>query len=367
MSKKLICLCAAVLMAVPGNVLAAQAMGPQSAARIAVGLRDWSLSGPYTHKNLTVYLVHGPDLLHGRSFLTLQEALEQKKARVYETGNVNELAIENLSDKEELFVQAGEIVRGGKQDRVLAVDLIIKPGSGKVSIGAFCVEAGRWTQRGTESAMMFCVSNKMAPTNELKTAVIKGGNQRRVWSSVAAAQRALDMNADGPVTDPTSPTSLQLSLEQGVVRKGTSEYVDALSKALQGAKDGIGIVVAIDGEIYNADIYSSHQLFGKLLPKLLESSATAALTQQQKEKATALPTLDDVQSVLVAAEDAKVTEKQVSADMRIVTRESAGWLVTESANGEMAHSRDALLGAKHDRDHGMFESNGRYTAMLYRD
>src|SRR4051812_44342880 len=40
---------------------------------------DYQLSGPYTHENLTVYIVHGPELLDGRSILTLQEALEQKK------------------------------------------------------------------------------------------------------------------------------------------------------------------------------------------------------------------------------------------------------------------------------------------------
>ena len=64
------------------------------------------ISGPHTHENLSVFFIHGPELLTGCKFLTLQEALEQKKACVYETGNVNELAIENLSENEELFVQA---------------------------------------------------------------------------------------------------------------------------------------------------------------------------------------------------------------------------------------------------------------------
>ncbi|MFN2514812.1 MAG: ARPP-1 family domain-containing protein [Pyrinomonadaceae bacterium] len=58
---------------------------------------DYRLSGPYTHKNLTIFLVHGKDLLAGKTFLTLQEALEQKKLVVYETKDVNELSIENLS------------------------------------------------------------------------------------------------------------------------------------------------------------------------------------------------------------------------------------------------------------------------------
>src|SRR5262249_52850264 len=71
----------------------------------------YRLSGPYTHANLTVFLVHGPETLDAGSFLTLQEALEQKKAVVHETGSVNQLAVENLSADEELYVQSGDIVK----------------------------------------------------------------------------------------------------------------------------------------------------------------------------------------------------------------------------------------------------------------
>jgi hypothetical protein len=55
---------------------------------------DYRVSGPYTHKNLAIFLIHGKNLVEGKTFLTLQEALEQKKVIVYETKDVNELAIE---------------------------------------------------------------------------------------------------------------------------------------------------------------------------------------------------------------------------------------------------------------------------------
>jgi hypothetical protein len=44
---------------------------------------EYRLSGPYTHKNLTIFLVHGKNLVSGNSFLTLQEALEEIKVVVY--------------------------------------------------------------------------------------------------------------------------------------------------------------------------------------------------------------------------------------------------------------------------------------------
>src|SRR6266550_8581038 len=67
---------------------------PQTAAN------DYRLSGPYTHKNLSIFLIHSKTTTKTRSFLTLQEALEQKKVVVYETQSVNELAIQNLSSED---------------------------------------------------------------------------------------------------------------------------------------------------------------------------------------------------------------------------------------------------------------------------
>ena len=74
---------------------------------------DYRISGPYTHENLSLYLFHGEDRVSGKTFLTLQEALEQKKAIVHETDTVSQLFIENLSPDAELFIQSGEIVKGG--------------------------------------------------------------------------------------------------------------------------------------------------------------------------------------------------------------------------------------------------------------
>src|SRR5262249_42685987 len=108
-----------------------------------VAATNYTISGPYSHKNLTIFLLHGENQKAGKSPLTLQEAMAEKKVIVHETGNVNELSIENVSD-EEVYVQSGDIVKGGRQDRVLAMDLIVPPKSGKMPIESFCVEHGRW-------------------------------------------------------------------------------------------------------------------------------------------------------------------------------------------------------------------------------
>ena len=81
------------------------------------------VTGPFAHENLAVYFVHGASA-GGPVPLTLQEALAKGSVQVIETGRVNELQIENTGG-EQVFVQAGDIVKGGKQDRVLTVSFLL--------------------------------------------------------------------------------------------------------------------------------------------------------------------------------------------------------------------------------------------------
>src|SRR5258705_5272211 len=155
---------------------------------------DYRLSGPYTYENLTIFLVHSSDQPGGKAFLPLQEALERKAARVHETNDVNELSIENISQPEEVLVQAGDIVKGGDQDRVLAVDLIIPARSGKMSIAAFCVEQGRWQQRGQEQSAQFSSSNDMVATRPLKMAAKDAKSQSGDWNEAAETQVKLSQS-----------------------------------------------------------------------------------------------------------------------------------------------------------------------------
>src|SRR5947207_14155933 len=120
----------------------------------AQGKDECRLEAPFTQGNLTVFLIHGKDRIKGQTFITLQEALVQKKVIVRETRSVNELSIENISS-DEVYVQSGDIVKGGQQDRMMAVDLILPPRSGKIGISAFCVGNGSWSQRGNEAAAVF--------------------------------------------------------------------------------------------------------------------------------------------------------------------------------------------------------------------
>ena len=70
---------------------------PSPGGKEAPKPKTFALTGPFVHDNLAIFLIHGTDRLKGKSYLTLQEAMEKQIVIVRETGNVNELSIENVS------------------------------------------------------------------------------------------------------------------------------------------------------------------------------------------------------------------------------------------------------------------------------
>jgi hypothetical protein len=292
---------------------------------------EYTFSGPFTHGNLTIFLVHGKDTLPGKEFLTLQEALEQKKVVVHETGNVNELSVENVSPDVEVFLQTGDIVKGGKQDRLIASDLIVPPKSGKVPIASFCCEQGRWQPRGAEAAGRFEVSSQQAAGKDLKVAVLKERDQRRVWREVEGNQKKLSDNLMKPVQAAASPTSLQLAQEDKDLQKTTDEYVKALESILAGKQDVIGFVYAINGKVDSADVYGSAALFRKVWPRMLRATAIEAFAELKKDKKYEPAKLEAVKAFLAdAAAGKKAEEKDVGKRVKVSTCESDKNLLIES-------------------------------------
>lgn len=292
------------------------------------------LTGPFTHKNLTLFLVHGPDRLKGQ-FLTLDEAMAAKAVRVHETGNVNTLAIENTGDVA-VYVQSGDIVKGGKQDRTLGSDIALAPRSGKVPIAAFCVERGRWQQRGAEPQAHFSSAGGYVVGNRMKLAANanyeRGGGQQRVWNEVAQNQQKLSRSTRAEVASAASPSSFQLSLEHPKVQESVDAYVAKLEEIVAEKEDVIGCAVAVNGKVVAADMYGSSALFRKLWPKLLRSAATEAAAEVPADAKGPMPTVSagHVHDLLRDAEAGKKSEKDVRGEIIVTTAESKANVMFES-------------------------------------
>ncbi len=308
-----------LLLAMPLGLMAG-GWGGQT-RQTAPGKDGYQLEGPFTQGNLTVFLIHGKDKIKGVTFITLQEALVQKKVIVRETREVNELSIENISS-EEVYVQSGDIVKGGQQDRMMAVDLILPPRSGKVPISAFCVEHGRWSQRGSEASTVFNSSASVVAGRDLKLAAKDAQSQGEVWRQVAVAQDKLSANTGTRVNGAASPTSFQLALENTKVQASADTYVKALNGIVNGKPDVIGYVFAINGKINSADVYASSSLFKKLWPKLLQASAIEAVAELERGEKFAAPAAAAVQGFLDDSPKGTEKQKDVSSRVQMVTRES---------------------------------------------
>jgi hypothetical protein len=298
-----------------------------AAVPMAAATGEPAISGPYTHENLSIYLIHSAPGEGRARLLTLEEALEQKKVVVYETSSVNELAIENLS-AETVYIQAGDIVKGGKQDRVFPIDSLVPPKSGRLPIGAFCVEHGRWSRRGGEAADQFSSSNRSVAFKSLKLAVVAGRDQSEVWDEVSAAQSGLAAKVAAAPPSP-SPSSLQLSLESRQVVVATDSYVRALTKVLEGQSQVVGFAYAINGELSGADVYSSASLFSRMWPKLIQASATEAIAARG-DKAQAAPSTAAVRSALAEADGGRESSRRSAGRALVERKDSADALLLET-------------------------------------
>jgi len=300
-------------------------------ARPSPAADEGYISGPFVHENLAIYLVHG-NSSGGPVPLTLDEALTKKAAKVHETGDVNSLEIENIGD-EPIFVQSGDIVKGGQQDRALTASLLLPPRSGRTRVAVFCVEHGRWSGREGEDTRTFSSAGMALPSREAKIAIkapapkaSRADTSRRqleVWRNVAKIQELLSGNLGTPVASPRSQTSLQLALENDALAKAEAEYLAALQGLGERDADVVGYAFAVNGKLSTADIYPSTGLFRKMWPKLIKSATAEAIAAQSATDPEPTPSTDAVGSFLKAAERGAKTDEEVTHGVKLESRDSS--------------------------------------------
>jgi hypothetical protein len=285
---------------------------------------DYRISGPYTHQNLSIFLIHGRDQLPGKTYLTLQEAMEQGKIIVHDAG---EVSIENLSE-EDLFIQAYDIVEGGCQDRCFPDDFIVKAGAGRVGVPALCVEQGRSEPRGTEHPREFHTASQAGAGKNFKLAARLTASQDGVWSEVAQNQQKLTQSLGFKVEPEISPSSLPLTLRNEKVAEAADPFMAKLSSIIDRREDVIGYAFAINGKVNSADVYGNAALFRSLWPKLLRSSVIEAIAEHpnangDQQPIAPPPTREAVKACLEDAATATAEGKLVGDRTVRVTRQTA--------------------------------------------
>jgi hypothetical protein len=274
----------------------------------------YALLDPIRSGNLTVFPVVASKSYDTGQFLTLDEGIRSGEVVVTEAGQaqglirrhpgtrpttrpvrdaeVNQLVLINNS-KRPLLLLAGEIVTGGKQDRVIGKDRIVPAESDPVDLSVFCVEPGRWTAAegkynfGTargETAALFA-----APAVRSKAMAAK--DQQQVWDEVGKSRAAIaqSLPSNGRSAAEVSSTS---SYARVMGNKEVAKQVDSVAEPMQRNyesvirqlrdKNAVGVVVAVNGEVVWADLFASTQLLQKYWPKLVRSYATEAVVTRAK-------------------------------------------------------------------------------------
>jgi len=261
---------------------------------------EWRLGSPYTHNRLTVFPVLADSSTPRADLITLDQGLRSGQITITELGaagnsrtaaqqgsdnaEVNRLALVNKSGKP-LVLIAGEMIVGGRQDRIVGHDCIIESSNTPVPLDVFCVEHGRWsgsasfaeniggsaatggTGAGSSDATV-SVSQGLALPNIREKAQAKK-SQQEVWNAVS---ESLTVNSSRNSTGDLNG----LYLDKNVISK-LETYQDAFKDRLSG-ENVIGVVAAIGDKIISADVFANHFLFEAYWPKILKSYALEALS-----------------------------------------------------------------------------------------
>ncbi|MGD1107162.1 MAG: DUF6569 family protein [Terracidiphilus sp.] len=235
-------------------------------------------------------------------------------SETYRGDEVNTLVLVNHS-KHPLLLLAGEIVTGGKQDRIVAKDRIVPPDADPIDLGVFCIEPGRWT----ESSATFGVAGKSAARSfmvqpEVRERAMVDQDQQQVWNSVNGAISQMEVAAAPPVgSGGSAPGGLYRrslgtsSYAKAMQDSGVSEKVDEAAAPVMNAREqvlaqlrdehAVGVVVAVRGEIIWADLFANTDLLSRYWTKLVRSYAAESLTEGDDHPAA---TVADAQHFLDA-------------------------------------------------------------------
>jgi len=272
-------------------------LGPERGEAGETG-SSYKVLAPIRRSNLTIFPVVTDRSHDTRDFLTLDEGLRSGEVVVSEArrfqplirgrvrpfpggAEVNRLVLVNNSARP-LILLAGEILTGGKQDRVVGKDRIVPPQSGPIDLAVFCVEPERWVATKDNFGSFH---TQMAQPSVRRSAMAEQ-DQQKVWSEVHASAAAMAAGASPQAAREIESTS---SYARVMSNDEVKQRVEAVAAPLQQSyqdvmrelsdRNAVGVVVAVNDQIIWADLFASTALLEKYWPKLIRSYAAEALTR----------------------------------------------------------------------------------------
>lgn len=192
--------------------------------------------------------------------ISLSQAIHDGLVAVSERGtasvdNVHWLRINNHSDKS-LYVASGEIIAGGRQDRMMAKDTILVPSGKDQYVPAMCVEEGRWAEKEKK----FNYGN--FANQHLRKVLDSTHNQVLIWNEIDRQLR------DGNFKNKTM-AYLSRGADKNFVTTNEDYFKFFMQKIRNSDSNIVGFVCVSGDKVIGSDIFADTHLFYNQVEPLL--------------------------------------------------------------------------------------------------
>ncbi len=276
---------------------------------------EWGPARSFENLLFIPFLLRPHAAPHPQTYLPLGQALMEGHVQIKETNRVSALHVTSTA-KQPVFGLAGSYLKGGGQDRMLAVSVVLAP---QVSgdLPTRCVEQRRWNG---QHGQMFATPATGSLVSSSITVGSSHVDQRQVWETVADLAASTD----------TQTGTTRLGEVYAHKRATLEEYKAALLSAPVDDRAVGSLFFASTGGIrgyYSLDLFGRPELFRSYLEGLCEGAAITASTLPRDDVSIYQEHPHDVDNmchmVLANVETASVTEETIPvSDGQLLAGES---------------------------------------------
>lgn len=273
-----------------------------------------------TFRNMTIYPLVAKTA-QGDQLLLLDEATGNGTIEIKErgAGDVNNLELQKNSSKYPVFLMAGEIVKGAKQDRIIKNDILLDKDYKQYTIAVYCVEQGRWVKQSDKFE-----SAGVMGANKLRSTVVQGKSQSEVWSEVAKKNKSLDASS--------STSNYRASYESSPYKDEAESYISHFISLSRKNPNYVGVIVEVNNKVSNLDVFGDHDTFSSLWPKLIKAYSQDAVDDNFISGLPRISSASSFFNSLKYSDLREVSNPGIGNEYSIIGDQTAGNMLTYNNN-----------------------------------